>query len=74
LDQKNEVKTEQFAQIQAHIDNLFANLEPDMAEVDYEKVNKIVSEKLKQEMESFEVDLKTIHDTLEQKLDRNEFI
>jgi hypothetical protein len=53
---------------------LFANLEPEVAEVDYEKVNRIVVEKIKQEMEAIEVDFKTIHDTLEQKIDRNEFI
>jgi hypothetical protein len=51
--------------IQNHIDNLFANLEPEMGEVDYEKVNQIVNEKIKQEMESLEVDMRTIHDTLE---------
>ena len=45
-----------------------------MAEVDYEKVSQIVNDKIKQEMESLEIDMRTIHDTLEQKVDRNEFV
>ena len=58
--------------IQNHIDNLFANIEPDIAEVDYEKINKIVEDKIKQELESVDVDMRTLHDILERKLERDD--